>query len=225
MRIRAIIFDLFKTLGEFRRLITDDEVASFLRAQGYEVYPQAWRHAFGFVAFIDYPKEGYATHEALFRQVFERLGLEVDEPTTVALSTLFRSSPFVLYRESVEAIRRAKDAGLKTAIATSTPRPFFMKGLEPVEGLLDYICTGYEAGYEKSNPQMYRRILDEFGVEPGEAVVIGDNPILDVLNPRELGLKTIQIKREGMPSGSADETAENVLEAVMMIQSWASLID
>jgi FMN phosphatase YigB (HAD superfamily) len=220
MRIRAVVFDLFKTLGEFQRLITDDEATSFLRAQGYEVYPQAWRHAFSFVVFIDYPKEGYKTHEALFRQVFKRLGLDVDETTIVALSTLFRDSPFVLYRESVEAIRRAKDAGLKTAIATSTPKPFFTKGVEPIEGLLDYICTGYEAGYEKSNPQIYRRILDKLEVKPEETAVIGDNPILDVLNPRELGLRTIQIVREETPSESADETAENVLEAVKIIQGW-----
>jgi hypothetical protein len=41
MGIKAVIFDLFKTLGEFERLITDDEATSMLREKGYEVYPQA----------------------------------------------------------------------------------------------------------------------------------------------------------------------------------------
>ena len=220
MGIKAVIFDLFKTLGEFERLITDNEVTSMLREKGYEVYPQAWRHAFSFVVFIDYPQEGYETHEALISQVFKRLGVDVDETTIGELSTLFRDSPFVLYGESGEAIRRVKDAGLKTAIATSTPKPFFIKGVELIEGRLDFICTGYEAGYEKSNPQIYWRILDKLEIKPEETVVIEDDPILDVFNPRQLGLRTIQIIREETPSELAEETAENVLEAVKIIQEW-----
>jgi FMN phosphatase YigB (HAD superfamily) len=156
----------------------------------------------------------------LIRQVFKRLGVEVDETTIGELSALFRDSPFVLYGESGEAIGRVKDAGLKTAIATLTPKPFFIKGVEPIEGRLDFICTGYEAGYEKSNPQIYRRILDKLEIKPEEAVVIGDDPILDVFNPRQLGLRTIQIIREETPSELAEETAENVLEAVKIIQEW-----
>ena len=74
MVINAVIFDLFKTLGEFERIITDEEVSSLRIGRRYEVYPQAWRHAFSFVVFIDHPKVGYDSHEALFRQVFTRLG-------------------------------------------------------------------------------------------------------------------------------------------------------
>ncbi len=47
------MFDLFKTLGEFEWTITDEDVSSLLRGRGYEVYPQAWRHAFSFVVFVD----------------------------------------------------------------------------------------------------------------------------------------------------------------------------
>ena len=220
MGIKAVVFDLVKTLGEFERLITDDEVTTFLREKGYEVYPQAWRHAFGFVVFVDYPRQGYETHEALFSQVIKRLGVELDETTIVKLSTLFRDSPFVLFKESHEAVGRAKDAGLKTVIATSTPKPFFIKGIEPIEGQLDFICTGYEAGYEKSNPRIYRIILDKFEIKPEETVVIGDDPVLDISNPHRMGMRTIQIIREGTTSELADETAPNVLEAVKITLSW-----
>jgi len=214
MGIKAVIFDLVKTLGEFERQITDDEVTTLLREKGYEVYPQAWRHAFSFVVFLDYPKDGYETNEALFNRVFECLGVEVDEGTTGELSDLFRESPFVLYDESGEAVRRAKDSGLKTAIATSTPKPFFIRGIESLLRHLDFVCTGYEAGYEKSNPRIYRRVMDELGTQPEETVVIGDDPVLDISNPHRLGLRTIQIIRGETPSRLADETAEDVLEAV-----------
>lgn len=220
MGIKAVIFDLIKTLGEVERPITDDDATSLLREEGYEVYPQAWRHAFGFVVFVDYPREGYGTHEALIRQVFRRLGVDVDRATIGKLSDLFRGSPFVLYGGSGEAVRRVKDAGLKAAIATSTPKPLFIRGVGPIAGLLDFICTGYEAGCEKSNPRMYLRVLDELGVQPGEAVVIGDDPILDVSNPHRLGMRTIQIVRGGTPSEHADETAGDALEAVDKALAW-----
>lgn len=220
MALKAVIFDLYKTLGEFKPLITDEQVTSLLRKNGYEIYPQAWRHAFGFVVFVDYPKEGYSTHRALFRQVFDRLDADVDDSTLNKVSKLFRDNPFRLYREAGQALASAKDAGLKTAVATSTPRPFFIKGIEPIVAHLDYICTGYEAGYDKSNPQIYRRVLDRLEVEPGETVVVGDDPVLDISNPHRLGMRTIQIIRGGTPSEHADETAENVLEAVKIALMW-----
>ena len=76
MATRAVIFDLFKTLGEFEWTITDEDVSSLLRGRGYEVYPQAWRHAFGFVVFVYHPRHGFGSHEALFKQVFRRLEVE-----------------------------------------------------------------------------------------------------------------------------------------------------
>jgi len=218
--VKAVIFDLFKTLGEYSRVVTDEEVCTFLQRKGYPVYPQAWKHAFSFTAFIDYPKYGYESHEEFIRRAFQHLEVDVDDGTTHELVELFRGSPFTLYSESCEAVKRVRRLGLRTAIATSTPKPFFIKGLGQVEGLIDFICTGYEAGYEKSNPQIYRVILDLLGVEPSETVVIGDNPVLDIANSKMLGMKAIQIVREGVPSGQADGAAVNVLEAVKLLENW-----
>ena len=221
MTVKAVVFDLFKTLGEFSPGVNDEEVSAFLRSRGYPVYPQAWRHAFSFTVFIDYPRHGYGSHEAVLRRVFQLLELDVDDGVTRELAELFRRSPFTLYSESHEAVKRVKGLGLKTAIATSPPKAFFVKGLGQVEGLIDFICTGYEAGYEKSNPNMYRVILDRLNVEPSEAVVIGDNPVLDIANSKRLGMKAIQIVREGASSDQADGVASDVLEAVKLVEHWA----
>ena len=87
--------------------------------------------------------------------------------------------------------------------------------------LIDFVCTGYEAGCEKSNPQMYRVIADRLGVEPSEAVVIGDNPVLDIANAKKHGMRAIQGGGDGAPSDQADGVASNVLEAVKLIERWA----
>jgi len=218
MATRAVIFDLFKTLGEFEWTITDEDASSLLRGRGYEVYPQAWRHAFSFVVFVDYPLHGFGSHEALFKQVFRRLEIDVDDGTVNELADMFRSSPFRLYPESHEAVKRARGMGLKTAIATSTPKPFFRAGVEPIAEYIDFICTGYEAGYEKSNPRIYKVITCRLQVEPEETVVIGDDPVLDVSNAKQYGMWVIHIPREGAPSELADDVAKDVLEAIKIVE-------
>jgi FMN phosphatase YigB (HAD superfamily) len=220
MATKAVIFDLFKTLGEFEWTITDEDVSSLLRGRGYEVYPQAWRHAFGFVVFVDYPRHGFGSHEALFKQVFRRLEVDVDDDTLNDLADMFRSSPFRLYPESLEAVKRAHDMGVKTAISTSTPKPFFRAGVEPIAEYIDFICTGYEAGYEKSNPHIYKVITDRLQVAPEEIVVIGDDPVLDISNAKQHGMRAIHIPREGVPSELADDVAKDVLEAIKIFEEW-----
>jgi len=220
MTIRAVVFDLFKTLGEFEWIITDDDATSLLRGRGYEVYPQAWRHAFSFVVFVDYPRQGFGSHEALFRQVFRRLEADVDDNTIRDLADMFRSSPFRLYPGSTGAVKRVHGLGLKTAIATSTPKPFFRTGVEPIADYIDYICTGYEAGYEKSNPQIYKVITDRLQVELGETVVIGDDPVLDIHNAKQHGMRAIHIPRGAESSELADGVAMDVHEAVKIVEQW-----
>lgn len=216
MATGAVMFDLFKTLGEFEWTITDEDVSSLLRGRGYEVYPQAWRHAFSFVVFVDYPKHGFSSHEALFKQVFR--GLDVDDDAAKELADMFKSSPFRLHPESHEAVKRARDIGLKIAVATSTPKLFFRTGVEPIAEYIDFICTGYEASYEKSNPRIYKVITDRLQVDPEDTVVIGDDPILDISNAKKLEIWAIHIPREGAPSELADDVAHDVLEAVKIVE-------
>ncbi|OGD46778.1 hypothetical protein A3K69_06930 [Candidatus Bathyarchaeota archaeon RBG_16_57_9] len=221
MTIRAVIFDLFRTLGEFSRIVADEEASAFLRSKGYAVYPQAWRHAFNFTVFVEYPRHGYGSHEALIGRALQLLEVDVDDGTIGELAELFRANPFALYGDSLEAVERAKRLGLKTAIATTTPKAFFVRGLGKVADLIDFVCTGYEAGCEKSNPRIFRVIADRLGVEPSEAVVIGDNPVLDIANAKKHGMRAIQVVRDGAPSDQADGVASNVLEAVKLIERWA----
>lgn len=86
--------------------------------------------------------------------------------------------------------------GLKTVIATTTPKFWFQNDIASIVDAIDFICTGYEAGYEKSNPRIYQKIMETLNVEPWEVVVIGDNIELDVRNPKNLGMKAIHIKKD-----------------------------
>ena len=56
--------------------------------------------------------------------------------------------------------------------------------------------TGYEAGCDKSNPEMYKKVLNTLKVKPEQTVMIGDDLELDVLLPRSLGMKAMLLDRE-----------------------------
>ena len=54
----------------------------------------------------------------------------------------------------------------------------------------DAVTTSYEMGVEKPDPRIFESILDEIGVSPTEAVMIGDDPEKDIKPAARLGMKT-----------------------------------
>jgi HAD superfamily hydrolase (TIGR01549 family) len=223
--IKAIIFDLVRTLGEFKHLVNEEEASSLLRELGYKVYPQAWKYSFGFVLFVDYPRIGYESVEDIIGQTLKHLDINVEEETLSKVAEIYRRNTFKLYSNSVEALKKAKNCGFKTAVATSTPKPFFDEALRLINPFIDYLCTGYEAGCEKSNPRMLHHALEKLGVKPSEAVMVGDDPKLDILNAKRVGLKTIQVGSDNLSGNLADTYVRDVLEAVNLVQSWNSTLN
>jgi putative hydrolase of the HAD superfamily len=76
--------------------------------------------------------------------------------------------------------------------------------------------TGYEAGCDKSNPKMYRRVLEILAVKPEEAVMIGDNVPIDIELPKRLGINAILLDREkrNVKCPQADAVVNDLNEAV-----------
>ncbi len=221
---RAVIFDLVGTLAFIKEHVDNKETSSFLVNRGYEIYPQELRSAWNFVIFIDYPKFGYNNYESVLRKMFERLEVKIDEPTLKDVAKLYRRVSFELYPDAQDAVQKVKDLGLKTAIATTTPRFWFERDIKQILGYIDFVCTGYEAGCEKSNPKMYKRILEHLKVSLQDAVVIGDDMDLDILIPKKLGMKTILLDRNGKSKNflEPDAIVSNLNDALKVITAWAN---
>jgi len=79
--------------------------------------------------------------------------------------------------------------------------------------------TGCEAECDKSNPKMYRRVLEFLDVKSEEAVMIGDNVYLDVLLPKKLGMKAILLNRSRkyVECEHADAIVDNLNQALEII--------
>ena len=97
--------------------------------------------------------------------------------------------------ETLEAVRQAswRTGLISNTGATSGPamRPI-LTGYG-VMALLDVAVFSDEAAESKPAPGIFRRTLAELGVEPGEAVFVGDTPELDVVGPQRVGMWTVQV--------------------------------
>jgi len=219
VKIKAVLFDLYGTLAYLKNPVTHTEISEYLFSKGYEVSPQQLKAAWTFVSFIDYPKYGYKNWRSYFSRILWRLKVKANEETLSAIVKLLESKPYQLYPDAAGAMIKAKENGFKTAIVTTIAYFQFKKAVQPIRNYFDFIMTGYEAGCDKANPKMYRKVLEILNARPEEAVMIGDDVPIDIILPKKLGVNAILLNREGknVECPQADAVINNLNKAVETI--------
>lgn len=214
--LRAVIFDLWGTLltdtpelsGERQRARLEG-LARALAAGGLPYGPaeveRAYRQAAEEsqrlqAAGRDLPS---AERAALFlRQLDHELAARATPELLAALERspieAARRFPPLLIPGAVETLEAVRRAGRLTGLISNTgatPGP----ALRPVLAghgllaLLDVATFSDETGECKPAPGIFRRTLSALGVEPAEAVFVGDTPELDVVGPQQVGMWTVQV--------------------------------
>jgi len=219
VKIKAVLFDLHGTLAHVENPVTETEISEYLFSRGYEVSPQQLKAAWAFVSFIDYPKYGYKNWHSYFSRIFWRLKVKVNEETLNTIVGLLEGKPYQLYPDAAEAVIEAKESEFKTAIVTTIAYFQFKKAVQPIRNCFDFVTTGCEAGCDKTNPKMYRKVLEILNVRPEEAVMIGDDVTIDIILPKKLGINAILLNREGknVECSRADAVINSLNEAVETI--------
>lgn len=216
IKVKAVLFDLHGTLAYVDNPVTDAEISEYLFSMGYEVSRQQLKAAWEFVAFIDYPKYGYRHWRSFFSRILWRLRVKVDGETLDTIARLLEGKPYQLYPDAAEAVIEAKQNGFKMAIVTTIAYFQFKEAIKPIKKHFDFIMTGYEAGCDKTNPRMYKRVLEILKVKPEEAVMIGDDVPIDILLPKRLGINALLLDRDKktVKCEYADAIVSNLNQAV-----------
>ncbi len=134
---------------------------------------------------------------ALFaRAMAEPFGIPPDSEGPRRLVELFLSPEGMDRAWSVpipgaaEALGELKERGLKLAVVSNgdgqAPRRLREAGLAD---FFEAIVDSGNVGVEKPDPRIFRIALERIGVEPGEAVHVGDFYQVDVLGARKAGLR------------------------------------
>jgi HAD superfamily hydrolase (TIGR01509 family) len=215
MAIRAVIFDLFDTLVDLlqENLPPEEHHGALLPASVHALHAAAsQRSAVSFESFtralVDGSRRFAETHFARDREVptllrfqdlTRRLGLDdAGLPgvlTEVHMGVLRgQVSPLPHHVEVLGVVRRRARLGLCSNFSHSETALGVLEesGLRPH---LDAVVVSDAFGLRKPRPEIFEEVLSRLGVEPEEAVHVGDSLRVDVVGAAALGIRTVWLTR------------------------------
>jgi len=141
--------------------------------------------------------ESGSTSGRYLRYLLEGLGV-TDEPRVQAITEWRRgyNLPVGLWHqpdpEAAAALRALADLGIRAAVISNSNGS--VRSILTELGLarhLEFVLDSAELGVEKPDPRIFRLALARAGVEPADAVYIGDLYSVDVLGARQVGMEGI----------------------------------
>lgn len=100
-----------------------------------------------------------------------------------------------IYKDAEEAIK-SLSTRYKLIICSNAEKDFILFQLNPLLPLFHRVFSATSDFKEvKKSREFYGRICDLLKVKPEEIVHIGDHPIFDYFNPREIGIKAFLLNR------------------------------
>ena len=217
MKIRAVLFDLWGTLisegsAPKMRRRTDsrvDHAITALTVQGIDCERDAVAQAFTAAGEelsrihadgLDVSAE--ARTILYLRHVDPTIADRLDDDGWRAMHSAILGAALEVRPELISgasaALAATKAHGLPTALvsnAGATPGFVLREILKDYDVLqyLDHTIFSDEVELSKPSPGIFERALEALDVAPTDAVFVGDQPILDVLGPRNAGLWSIQV--------------------------------
>jgi putative hydrolase of the HAD superfamily len=174
-------------------------------------------------------------HERI-NAIYKERGIEFQSVFDQLLYDIFQKVDYKILSAGVVAYRRAREAalvpyphvtmtlvqlvkrGIRLAVVSDAPgreawlRLSYLNFLH----LFDHVVTFEDTGEYKPSPKPFRRALDLLGVEPGEALMIGDWPERDVVGAGQLGIRTV-FARYGDTFGTVESHADDEVTDVSQL--------
>lgn len=127
---------------------------------------------------------------------------ETDKKVDELISAYRQHRPEISpYPDVVPTLALLRSAGFRTALLTDgiaavQRRKVAALGLASWFDLLVYTDDlGPDGMFWKPSPRGFEVILRHFGIHPGAACYVGDNPAKDFEGPRRLGMRTVWLRR------------------------------
>jgi putative hydrolase of the HAD superfamily len=209
-RVRAILLDALGTLVELQP--PAPRLRRLLNQVGFDVSEE--QAAEGFMAEIGYYLQHHmdgSDRERLERlrdrcadEMRRALGIpELDHAT--ARRAMLGALEFTPYPDVEPALRELRERGLTLVIASNwdCSLPDWLGPAGMLE-LVDGVVTSAEVGAAKPSPRVFERALGVAGVEPAEAVHVGDKLDNDIEGAAAAGIRAVLIQREGDPPAGVE---------------------
>jgi HAD superfamily hydrolase (TIGR01662 family) len=107
-----------------------------------------------------------------------------------------RHENFELYEDVPGALAALRAAGLRIGLVSNSSRDVYEFAVH--HGLdVDAGISSFHHGHTKPHASIFRAVLDLLGVEPAQAVMVGDTISDDIEGARALDMHAILVDREG----------------------------
>jgi len=203
--IRAVLFDFYGTLA--RAVSWGPTVQEVLASHGVELNPEAqarWRdEATDGVEHIEHSVDRaryVAWERARLTRLTTACGVAQPEAVVEALYRAIKAFTLVAYDEVRDVLDDLRARRIVLAVCSNWDWDLTgaIEGSGLAAGLFDAVVTSAQAGARKPHPRIYERTLDRCGgIAPQDALFVGDTWGPDVEGPRRMGMRSVQVCREG----------------------------
>ena len=210
--IKAIFFDLYNTLARFHPPREDIQVVA-AKEFGLEVEPEGIVRGYAKAdAFMTQqnsrlhiqkmsPEDRLSFFAEYERLILEGAGADVSTGLARDIWTRVRAVPshLAVYDDVLPILIELKDRDLILGVISNMYQDLDIicenMGIAP---LLSFKVSSRTAGAEKPHPPIFLAALREAGVEPAEAIHVGDQYNGDIVGARNVGIHPILLDRDGL---------------------------
>lgn len=206
MRIKAVILDFGGTLAE-SDIDWDpyhEELRSYLTGLGHDVemadLKRAIRGASGDLERVR-SKGEERTFEEVYADMLSRLGIQSSDEDLEAIHGIFKRHHVNSFYPCTERVLEELSARYKVALLSNTmsDQPRVCLTEKRLDRHFTLIICSRDLGVRKPSPRIFRHVLSELGVEPEEAVHVGDNIEADMEGAEGVGITPIWIRNPDSP--------------------------
>jgi putative hydrolase of the HAD superfamily len=222
--IQAIIFDLDNTLTDFMKMKSDAITAAIdgMIDAGLKLPRELVRSRIDAI----YQEQGLE-YQRVFDQLIESELGQIDPKILASGIVAYRrarESALVLYPHVQMTLLELTKRGIKLGVVSDAPQAQVWLRLcsLSLQHVFDAVVTFEDTGQRKPSPAPFREVLRRLGVEPGQALMVGDWAERDVVGAASLGMKTV-FARYGdtfdTKQSGADYEVDDVLELVAIVDN------
>ena len=167
--------------------------------------------------------------EQVFRRLYAERGVEAGGELIRRTGLAFRkhSTEYLrLYEGAAELLRILRVRGCGVWLLSNAQGLFtrWELGRLGLDGLFDGVYLSSDYGCKKPDRRFFQALLQERGIDPAQAVMIGNDGICDIQGASAVGLSTVYIRSNLSPAEPAPD-ADYVLEKMDLKQVGAILTE
>jgi putative hydrolase of the HAD superfamily len=213
--IKAVFFDLYHTLVHYDPPQEELE-ANALKEFGVDTDPDMFNRPMAVANEFIYQEiarrplskrsreEIIALYAQFQRIVLKEAGIEPDEKLVLAMLGKMQQlkTKLVLFDDVVPALKDLKSRGLILGLISNVERDVTTTINElGLSSWLDIVVTSLDTGFSKPQPEIFEEATRRAGVQPSQAMYVGDQYQIDCAGADRAGMKPILLDRGGYFQG------------------------